>query len=166
MASVPEHQLAAMIRHELVSHIAEKANVTDMAEMQVRVVECLKYLTLSSAGARGPIPVSREVDEVWHQLILETKEYINLCSLLPGKRLLHHTSLKRHSSIYSAEERLELWLSWLTSYVSYFGPIQHDRLKYWPALEWISKRMDWDIDKLNKFAQSINGDPGGSFPHT
>src|SRR5690348_4424920 len=61
------------------------------AELHARIEETLKFLAIANYCS-GAIPVSRDIDDMWHYWILETQEYEALCLSLPGGRFIHHTS--------------------------------------------------------------------------
>ncbi|QTR04077.1 hypothetical protein J7S33_03550, partial [Saccharothrix algeriensis] len=54
------------------------------AELRLQTEECLKFLVIASEADPLFIPMTREVDEVWHELILQTHFYAELCARLPG----------------------------------------------------------------------------------
>lgn len=60
-------------------------------EVRVRVEEALKFLNMA-AYCHSSIPVSKDIDEIWHLWILETQEYRKLCRILQGGGFLHHRS--------------------------------------------------------------------------
>lgn len=60
-------------------------------ELLIRIEETLKFLAIANFCS-GAIPVSREIDEIWHYWILQTQEYEALCLSLQRRKFIHHTS--------------------------------------------------------------------------
>ncbi len=58
-------------------------------EAEVIFVETLKFLYLSSIIDTPCSPPSREIDEMWHDFILHSIDYVNFCGDYVG-RFLHH----------------------------------------------------------------------------
>lgn len=59
------------------------------ADAKAHLVEVLKYLSLVASGQTGLTP-SEQLDEAWHALLIQTRDYQELCGLL-GK-FVHHTT--------------------------------------------------------------------------
>ncbi|WP_049797306.1 hypothetical protein [Kribbella flavida] len=55
--------------------------------------ECLRFLVIASEAGQRFFPLSKAVDEVWHELITETRDYQQLCAELPTGRFLHHAGI-------------------------------------------------------------------------
>src|SRR5438874_9982655 len=53
--------------------------------------ELLKYLILVQF-APGRILFRKEIDDLWHYWILQTRQYALLCETLPGQSFRHHSS--------------------------------------------------------------------------
>src|SRR5258708_1342495 len=52
-------------------------------ELEARIEETLKFLMLASQ-CTGSIPVTGDIDEIWHYWILQTQQYDALCAALPA----------------------------------------------------------------------------------
>jgi len=121
-------------------------------DVRVRIEEALKFLGMA-ADCNGDIPVSNEIDEVWHLWILETAEYDLLCSRLPHGVFLHHSS--NDYALYTdpgAKERKtarDAGVAILASYVLNYGPFAIDRVKYWPFAARMMELMGWPLAQLN-----------------
>lgn len=104
------------------------------AEVGVRIEETLKFLNIA-VYCEGGIPVTKEIDDVWHYWILETREYQALCGLLQGRRFIHHSSnayaeCGREDSD-ALRNDLEQDVAMLADYVLNYGPFEADRVRYW-----------------------------------
>jgi hypothetical protein len=125
------------------------------AEIDARIEELLKYLNMA-IFFEGYIPVSKEIDEVWHYWILETAEYESLCRKLQGRVFLHHSSADYVSYVDPAAVSgelpidLPLGIAILSSYVLNYGPFQPDRIKHWPLARQLMERLGWELDELNR----------------
>ena len=71
--------LTAPMMHYFRKKLAEVAD----DDLLARIEEALKYLAISRY-CRSAIPVTREIDDIWHYWILQTQEYEQLCRVLPG----------------------------------------------------------------------------------
>jgi hypothetical protein len=122
-------------------------------EIDARVEEVLKYLNMA-IFFEGYLPVSKEIDDVWHYWILETAEYADLCSKLQGRVFFHHTSAAYISyvnpEVYKRPIDLGLGITILSSYVLNYGPFRPDRVKHWPLAVTLMERLGWDLDELNR----------------
>lgn len=104
------------------------------------LTEVLRYLYLiSKAGESRFVPLTEDADTVWHELILQTAEYHDLCDRLPGRRYIHHTSEEYASFLVSQRNgdagsaRHEL-LRYFVEYVQCFGVPQAPAAIYWTPM--------------------------------
>lgn len=82
------------------------------------VTEFKKYMALISLGHTNLGMLSQEVDEIWHNFILFTREYGEFCETTCGQ-MVHHrpnTSRRPHLSPASISNFTE-------AYTTFFGPI-------------------------------------------
>ena len=128
-------------------------------DVQVRIEEALKFLNMAHL-CLGDIPVSKEIDDVWHYWILQTMQYEQLCRELPGGIFLHHTS--NEYALYedpTAKERRigrREAVTVLASYVLNYGPFTSDRVRYWPFAAHLMTKLGWSIDQLNTWLASAH----------
>lgn len=139
---------------ETVAHTAH-ATGTDAAAAQRPVLECARYLYLISAHRERLaglfLPVEQAVDEVWHYLILQTREYRDLCeNRLPGGEFIHHRSISYQD--YGAEpdrrQMIEEGLRWIPLYQNAFGPFDAGALQYWTMARFLVEEMRMSLDDL------------------
>ena len=104
------------------SYLIKKCSFQSEQETLQQTEECLRFLYLSHL-TKGAIPVCQKIDEIWHLLILQTKEYFELCENLPGKKYIHHSSdiYQQLSRDDNAKVEAKRQLEWLVSYVKNFG---------------------------------------------
>jgi len=121
-----------------------------------QVLECMRYLYLIS---RYPerlaglfLPVEQAIDEVWHYLILQTREYRELCEeRLPGRFFIHHRSLPYEDyqqSQPSRERMLEESLRWLPLYREEFGPFDEGALAHWTMVRFLNQQMRLSLEDI------------------
>jgi hypothetical protein len=126
-------------------------------EVRVRIEEALKFLNMA-CHCNGDIPVSTEIDEVWHYWILETVEYQALCSKLQSNSFLHHSSndyaLFNDPGAKDRKIERNMGVAILASYVMNYGPFTADRVKYWPFAARLMEILGWDLGQLNEWLQS------------
>ena len=86
-----EELIATYVEDRLLEYLLKKSPALSRDEVILRVCEVLKYLYFGSLSD-GPIPFNDELDEIWHLLILQTRQYQELMEKLPHKTFIHHNS--------------------------------------------------------------------------
>ena len=155
---VSEDELFELADPKLRLHIATKFKHYRHNERNACLGELLKYLYLSSKYAvlsRTFIPVTQEVDNFWHELILQTRLYQQLCSRLPSQRMIHHESLEfdQYQSNVEKNKLVDEVLRWMVLYVRNFGGMKEERAKYWFFISKVIKTLDITLAKLNSLAE-------------
>jgi hypothetical protein len=144
--------LSAPMRHyfqKKLSHLPE-------AELRARIEETLKFLAIATY-CHGAIPVSRDIDEVWHYWILQTQEYEALCLSLQGKKFIHHTSndyVECFETEIGKRDNLLSDIKMLATYVANYGPFEESRVKYWLLASHLVKKCGWNVQQLNSWLTS------------
>jgi len=119
-----------------------------------RICELLKFLMLVRFSP-GRILFAKDVDDVWHYWILQTRQYAQLCEKLPGRIFRHHSSVDYQETDHVTEsgigDAVQRILSFFISYYANFGPLTTDRLECWPTLQRVAKEAGWNLDDLNDF---------------
>ncbi len=123
------------------------------AELIARLEETLKFLAISQYCA-GPIPVSRDIDDVWHYWILQTQEYQRLCESLNAGNFIHHSSndyIAYFDKDVGTHDTLPLDVKMLGIYVENFGLFEADRVQYWLLAAHLLDKQDWTLNQLNQW---------------
>jgi hypothetical protein len=145
--------LTAPMRH----YFEKKLAPVSPAEVQVRVEEALKFLNIA-VFCHGSIPVSKEIDEIWHYWILETQEYKKLCRALQGGKFLHHRSNAYteyfDKDIATRGNDLKHQVAMLSNYLLNYGPFKKDRVKYWLLAAHLVEKCGWSVRQLNGWLTS------------
>lgn len=154
-----EDDLYELIDDKVRAHLAAKFKNYQRDELLACIKELLKYLYLSSKYpilSQKFIPVSQEVDNFWHALILQTRSYQKLCNKLPGQRMLHHESLtfNDYQSGVQRKDLVDEVLRWLVLYVRNFGDMREDRVKYWFFVNLVKKTINISLNELNQLANN------------
>jgi hypothetical protein len=126
------------------------------AELRSRIEETLKFLVIS-CYCDGAIPVSRDIDEIWHYWILQTQDYEALCLSLPEGKFIHHTSndyIEYFDEDIGKHDNLPLDVKMLATYVANYGPIEKSRVKYWLLASHLVEKCGWDVQELNDWLGS------------
>jgi hypothetical protein len=162
VASEPRGEPACISDRELLQTFATprmlkyfQAKMPASETLRRQVCELLKYLILVRFSP-GRILFGKEVDEVWHYWILQTREYAELCQKLPGKSFRHHSSTVYQETAKQVEkvdisDAVQRILSFFISYYRNFGPITEDQLECWPTLQQLAQETGWDMNQLNDF---------------
>ena len=152
----------AFLSPQMKHYFDRKLAPLSSCEVDIRIEEVLKYLNMAH-HCRGDIPVSKEIDDVWHYWILETQEYETLCGKLHGGTFLHHMS-NDYAMYFDKDAKnqkidLRRGISILSSYVMNYGPFEADRIRYWPLVERLMEQLHWNLDELNAWLGSVASQP-------
>ncbi|TJZ58912.1 hypothetical protein FCH28_01785 [Streptomyces piniterrae] len=139
---------------EVVAHFAEKTDAPrEFVERQV--TECLRYLYLVSRHRDRLsglfLPVEQDIDEIWHYLILQTREYRTLCEeRLPGKFFIEHRSIayEDYQQEPGREQALEEALRWIPLYCQEFGPFDEGALAHWTIVRFLHAQMGLSLTDI------------------
>jgi hypothetical protein len=133
-----------------------KLRDVEEAELLLRIEETLKFLFIAGE-CTGSIPVSREIDDVWHLWILQTQEYMRLCEQLPQGSYIHHSSndyLRWFDPAVGEGQPLAEDVKMLALYVRNFGPFEPERVRHWLLAAHLVQRCGWTVGSLNDWLQS------------
>ncbi|MFJ6656563.1 hypothetical protein ACIQNG_09390 [Streptomyces sp. NPDC091377] len=130
--------------------VAQTGGTRDDVERQI--TECLRYLYLISAHREALsglfLPVEQHIDEIWHYLILQTREYRELCEeRLPGRFFIHHRSIayEDYQQEPGRERSIEEALRWIPLYCREFGPFDAGALPHWTIVRFLHEHMDMPL---------------------
>ena len=144
----------AFLSPQMSFYFERKLVPLESKEITIRIEETLKYLNMN-VHCSGDIPVSKEIDDVWHYWILETAEYDHLCRKLDGGAFRHHSSADytAHEKSGPRDSRADFrrGVSILASYVINYGPFEQERVKYWPLAQSLMERLQWNVIQLNQW---------------
>ena len=125
-------------------------------ELETRSEEALRFLFISHECV-GAIPISKDIDEIWHAWILQTQEYMVLCERLPTGRYIHHSAndyLSFFDPLVSERDGLEHDVKMLALYVINFGPFDERRAMHWLLARHLLQRCRWSVSTLNEWLLS------------
>lgn len=156
---IREEELLALVDPKLKRHIFAKFKHYPHEKIEACFAELLKYLYLSSKYpvlAGSFIPVTQEIDNFWHETILQTRLYQNLCSRLPGKKLIHHESLAfiDYQRQLDKKTLVDEILRWLALYVRNFGDIADERIPHWFFIKGVKDTLSLTAAELNHYART------------
>lgn len=139
--------LGPALHTELVEHFAAKTDAP-RAHTERQALECLRYLYLISAYPEELsglfLPVEQEIDEFWHYLILQTREYRFLCEQrLPGRFFIEHRSVayEDYQREPGREQAIEEALRWIPLYCREFGPFDEGVLPHWTIVRFLHEQL-------------------------
>jgi hypothetical protein len=158
LMTITNHQLRrAFLNSEMLNYFRRKLPGTPPSQVIARIEECLKFLNIATF-CRGNIPVTQEIDDIWHYWILETMDYKNLCQKLTGRSFIHHRSndyQRLHAKrTQSSNNPLEWEVAMLSAYVINYGPFKADRVKYWWLADHLVTQRGWSVKELNNWLNS------------
>lgn len=122
----------------------------DLLELQLR--ETLRFLAITSLTTGRRLPITPDVDVVWHELILQTASYQELCRSLPGDRFIHHESITptEYNARVGDDRFVEEWVQWIPDYVQNFGPFTRESADCWNVVLFLEQRLGMTLDEINQ----------------
>ncbi|WP_405977843.1 hypothetical protein [Streptomyces sp. NBC_00158] len=153
--------------HEEAVRYAERRTGVERPYAERQVLECLRHLYLVSAhpGRLGGLflPVEQDIDEIWHYLILQTREYRALCEdRLPGGFFVHHRSIgyEEYQAEPGRERAVEEALRWIPLYCAEFGPVDEGILPHWTIVRFLHEGLNLSLAEIS--ALEAVPEPAGS----
>ena len=147
-----EQLRAAFLTPAMAYYFERKLADQPPAEVAARIEELLKFLNMTT-HSHGPIPVSDEIDDVWHLWVMQTRQYSELCQKLQGGKFIHHSSNEYEEytdkDVKTRPADLQRAVAMLRSYVVNYGAFEADRVKYWPLAAKVTRHLGWTLDRLN-----------------
>ncbi|MBB5121750.1 hypothetical protein FHS36_005219 [Streptomyces eurocidicus] len=98
------------------------------------------------------LPVEQDIDEIWHYLILQTREYRELCEeRLPGGFFVHHRSIgyEDYQKEPGRERAIEEALRWIPLYCAAFGPFDEGALTHWTIVRFLHRQLDMPLEEIS-----------------
>lgn len=140
---------------EVVDYFAAKNEELSREFVARQVTECLRYLYLVSRHRDQLgglfLPVEQDIDEIWHYLILQTREYRALCEeRLPGRFFIEHRSIayEDYQQEPGREQALEEALRWIPLYCQEFGPFDEGALPHWTIVRFLHQQMGLSLPDI------------------
>ncbi|RDI67921.1 hypothetical protein [Nocardia pseudobrasiliensis] len=153
-----EHDVLGELYAETVRY-TQRHNDIDEPTARTQVREAVRYLTLVSAHPQALgglfLPVEQQIDEVWHYLILQTREYTDLCeNRLPGGHFIHHRSISYgdYGDRQSRETMLEQSLRWIPLYCGRFGDFDAEGARWWTMVRFLHEEMGYGLAEISALA--------------
>ena len=145
----------ALLTPQMLQYFRRKFPQVPDGELEVRLEESLKFLNIA-VFCRGNIPVSQEIDDIWHYWILQTREYARLCTRLQGNRFIHHSSNAYDDGTDAAGRHhdVEQDVVMLATYVLNYGPFEARRTRYWTFANHLLTDLGMSLDQLNDWLNS------------
>jgi hypothetical protein len=144
-----------LLPEAMIAYFKKKLPKLAEGELLARIEETLKFLTLSP-HCKQNIPVSQEIDEIWHLWILESQEYFELCSRIEPGNYIHHSSNdygETQGRGNSDADQLRSDVEMLALYVRTFGAFRDDRIRYWSLPSHLTKK-GWKTSEINSWLLS------------
>jgi hypothetical protein len=137
-------------------HLLEKFRQIDADVFHLQLAEFLKFIFLCSKYKNGFVPITGEIDLVWHEFIVHTSEYESFCAALPGKKFIHH--YPQHLADYAQDKnKLDVvtrLLTWIPTYVHHFGEFTEPSSKHWMVVGFLQTHLQMSLNDINQFAKN------------
>lgn len=141
-----------MITDSYRTTVASKFDDRDPVTVDVQIDEVCKYLSIISEldGSRF-IPLTREADEVWHEMIVQTAPYAQFCRELPSGNFIHHESIGMdgYSERVGFRESISQFLSWVPEYTKRFGPFTPEAAEHWAVVNFLRDEVGMSLSDIN-----------------
>ncbi len=139
----------------ILSHFTNKFADVQESILGTRISEFLKFMFLRSEYQKGFIPLKGEIDDIWHEFILQTHEYEKFCMALPSGKFIHHNSvhLEDFSRDKSRHEVVKDLMEWLPRYYHHFGIFVEDTIQYWLIVGFLQTELKLSLDQINHVAK-------------
>ena len=146
----------------MIKHLSSKLDYLNMEEFSCALAEFLKFIEISLYWGDKEtlfLPCGPTIDDIWHQYILETKDYFDLCEALKPNSYLHHSGLSfnQYRKIAS-KDSMKIWeedFSVLSSYYRNFGDFDADKIQHWPVATHLMKTFGISIERLNQILSDM-----------
>jgi hypothetical protein len=150
---------AALLNAPMLHYFKRKFPDLSDDELESRIEETLRFLFISHECS-GAIPVSKDIDEIWHAWILQTQEYMALCEKLPTGRYIDHSAndyLSFFDPLVGERDSLEQDVKMLALYVANFGPFDERRAMHWLLARHLLEGRGWSVSDLNGWLSQSGG---------
>jgi ubiquinone/menaquinone biosynthesis C-methylase UbiE len=141
----------------LEQHLRSKFTELAKDQLDCALREFERFVIIGLHSERFFFPCTKLIDNIWHEAILESREYHELCeSITPGK-FLHHSGMshEKYMENRTVTEQDDEDLAVLASYFANFGPFDELSVTYWVVADGIRKDRGWDVDQLNTFLSQL-----------
>ncbi|MBH0023924.1 hypothetical protein [Salinibacterium sp. SWN248] len=90
---------------------------------------------------------------MWHELLLQTSSYRQLCGSLPGKKFLDHESIDplSYNERVGDAAFVREWVQWIPDYVQSFGPFTAEVAQDWNVVRFLQDELAMSLDQINEF---------------
>jgi hypothetical protein len=157
---IVEEELLKFVDPQLTKHVLDKFRGSGIPsdDVDARYLELIKFLFLTSKYSElrgGFIPVTKQIDEFWHEIILQTRYYHKLCKILPSGEFIHHESMSYdgYKVGKSKDQLIQEILRWIALYVANFGEFRADRVHHWYFVSKVMNVLNLNLDSLNAYAK-------------
>jgi hypothetical protein len=120
--------------------------------LEIQLAEFLRFIELAAHTRARRLPISVELDAIWHVFILETREYANLCAQAGG--FVHHTTIS-DTVLDDQQSDLDDDLEFVVAYVGRYGGFTEAAIPFWPALQRVAMTINCPLTKVINIAQEL-----------
>ena len=140
----------------MVNHLRQVFRDLSQDDFEIRIQEFLKFIYVQSTQSGGFIPVAEPIDKIWHEYLLQTREYMALCQSLPGKKFIHHQTitLSEYAHTHDRTDIVKGMLDWLPNYYKHFGEFTERTSPYWVMVNFLSKELHLPLKEINLLAST------------
>lgn len=121
-----------------------------------QIDEVVKFLSIISSHQGRFIPLTQDADEVWHEMIVQTRHYMEFCNALPGSRYIHHESIgmEEYADKIGKNAAIAQFLSWVPDYLQTYGPFTSETAEDWAVVQFLVHEMNMELADVNSLGRS------------
>lgn len=129
----------------------------DSEKQEIALGEFVKFAILASYFGNIFVPCTRDIDQIWHKFILETKDYFSFCERIRPGNFLHHSGVTydNYCEMKPARQVVEEDISVLASYRQNFGPFTEKTIGYWHFGNELRLRHGMTLDEFNEMISKM-----------
>jgi hypothetical protein len=144
-----------------------KMKFPEDADFDFCLKELCRYLVLSYQAEEIFFPYDKTIDDLWHNIICETRTYAMLCKAIAPDCFIHHSGLtyedfKKDKSINSLYESL---IAYVVNYSNHFGAISEQAFRHMLLAQYLTQLLNCNVDGLNKTIASLQETEGQDSLH-
>ena len=148
-----------ILSKSLLKKLALRFSSESPSVLAIGIREILRFICMAAnADQNFFFPGDQFLDEIWHELIVETKFYRELCEKFRSGSFVDHTAmpLTEYLDSITADQAKREQLAWLILYVDLFGPIDQPAFAILPMARGLANLMGLGLEDLNSLASTFS----------
>lgn len=152
------HEIDKFVESKIAQKIRTKFSKIAEESFKIHLRELLRFFVISADFEEGIFfPGDELMDQMWHELIVETNLYFHICSNIGRGEYIHHNSieLSEYVELKGKDYVIKEQLRWLVSYNKKFGPLTVESSEILPISQMILERLNLTLVELNGLIEHL-----------